>query len=133
MIVLDTSAIYAFYDRDDANHFAVVRLFEQHNRLIVPSSVIPEADYLLGKRLGKAARMALLEDLVLGVYEVLPIPIELYPAILKLEQRYADLDLGFVDASIAILTNSIGCSQIATLDRRHFVAVAREMQFVLFP
>jgi uncharacterized protein len=133
MIVLDTSAIYAFYDRSDAWHSAVANLFEQNTRLILPSSVILEADYLLGKRLGQTARMALLEDLVLGVYEMLPIHTELLVNIQRLEQRYADLDLGFVDASIAVLATTIGCSQIATLDRRHFAALAREMQFTLLP
>jgi uncharacterized protein len=133
MIIVDTSTIYAFYDRQDTWNVEVVALFENAQTLIVPASVIPEADYLLGKRLGRMARMAFLEDLIGGVFEVIQISLDLYSSIQHLENRYADLDLGFVDASIITLANSLGCSQIATLDHRHFVPVAREMQFELLP
>ncbi len=65
MIVLDTSAVYAFYDRDDVWHGAVKRLFDDElGLLIMPASIIPELDYLLGKRLGQLARSAFLEDLI---------------------------------------------------------------------
>ena len=133
MIIADTSAVYAFYDRADTWNQEVVLLFENAQTLILPASIIPEVDYLLGKRLGRMARMAFLEDLVSGVYTTIQISSDLYTGIQQLEGRYADLDLGFVDASIVVLAKSLGCSKIATLDRRHFVPVAREMQFELLP
>lgn len=64
MIVLDTGAVYAFYDRDDAWHQAVRNLFENEpGQLILPSATIPELDYLIGKRLGRQARTAFLQIL----------------------------------------------------------------------
>jgi uncharacterized protein len=34
--------------------------------------------------------------------------------------RYADADIGFVDAAVAAITERLGEPKLATLDRRHF-------------
>jgi uncharacterized protein len=57
MIVLDTGAVFAYYDRDDQAHSSVQSVLDSDfDELILPASVIPELDYLLGKRLGMKAR-----------------------------------------------------------------------------
>lgn len=40
-----------------------------------------------------------------------------------LGRRYADLDLGFVDAAVIAVCESLGETKVATLDRRHFGVV----------
>jgi uncharacterized protein len=133
MIVLDTGVIYAYYDRDDRQHSAVRELLDAEDVCVLPAPVIPEVDYLIGKRLGQQARSAFLEDVIAGVYTLENVPFALYPRIQELDQRYNQLDLGFVDASVITLAEWLKCSRIATLDHRHFAAVARELQFVLLP
>jgi uncharacterized protein len=134
MIVLDTSAIYTFYDRSDTWHLAVKELFFQAtSSLILPSSVIPELDYLLGKRLGRRAREAFLEDIILGVYTTSQLLVQMYLMVQELDARYSELDLGFVDASVIITARWLQCSQIATLDHRHFSPIAREYNLQLLP
>ena len=134
MIVLDTGAVFAYYDRDDQWHTSVRSVLEsEFDELILPASVIPELDYLLGKRLGMKARHAIFEDVIEGVYTVHDIPFELYSRIQEIDLRYVQLDLGYVDCSVMAIAQWLKCKKIATLDHRHFAAVARELQFELLP
>ena len=41
----------------------------------------------------------------------------------ELELKYADLDLGMVDASVIATCERLGEAKVATLDRRHFGTV----------
>lgn len=47
-------------------------------------------------------------------------------ALLKLMERYKDLPLGFVDASLVILAERYQIKRILTLDRRHFNLIQSE-------
>jgi uncharacterized protein len=46
-----------------------------------------------------------------------------YVRVAELMDRYSDLDLGFVDASVIAVAERLGEKKIATLDRRHFSVV----------
>lgn len=52
MILCDTSALIAFLDQSDKNHLSV-KAFAQE-RLIVPTTVLCEVDYMVVKYLGEA-------------------------------------------------------------------------------
>ena len=41
----------------------------------------------------------------------------------ELERQYQDLDLGFVDAAVIAVCESLGETKVATLDRRRFGVV----------
>ncbi|HLE78929.1 MAG TPA: hypothetical protein VI687_00910, partial [Candidatus Limnocylindrales bacterium] len=43
-----------------------------------------------------------------------------YTRIRELCDRYADADIGFVDAAVLAIVERLGESKLATLDRRHF-------------
>jgi predicted nucleic acid-binding protein len=138
MIVLDTNVIFAYYfayyDRDDQWHEPVCTLLKSElGKLILPGSVIPKVDYLLGRRLGSKARHAFFEDVMTGFFTLQDIPFALYTRIQEIDLRYAQMELGFVDSSIMALSEWLNCQRIATLDHRHFAAVARELQFQLLP
>ena len=48
-LLLDTGALYAYYDRSDRWHTKMLAVIRKEARgLIVPAPVIPEVDYLLG-------------------------------------------------------------------------------------
>jgi predicted nucleic acid-binding protein len=105
-MLLDTSALYAIADRDDKWHGAMVEAVEACvAERIVPVSVLAEACYLLGRYLGPAAERQLLRVL------------ERADAVL---QKYADANIGFVDASIVAIAERLKVGTIATTDRRHF-------------
>lgn len=63
---MDTSALYALLDRDDANHTAAAGAFPSllEETLLTHNYVLVETTALVQSRLGGAAVAALLEDLV---------------------------------------------------------------------
>jgi uncharacterized protein len=133
-LILDTGAIYAFYDSSDTWHGRVKVLFEQEPGLLhLPTLVIAETDYLLGKRLGEQARLAFLEDVVAGFYAPAELSTSAFVQILEINQKHATLELGATDASVIVIAQTLGVSQIATIDRRHFVPLARMFELELLP
>ncbi|MBW3603392.1 MAG: PIN domain-containing protein [Actinobacteria bacterium] len=133
-LLLDSGVVYAYYDADDRWHETVrVLLDGESGPLVVPAVVIPEVDHLLGVRIGHAAQLAMYEDLTAGVYLTVDLEAERYARILELNRRYADLMLGFVDAAVAALSEQLGLERLATTDRRHFPAIAGDVQLDLVP
>ncbi len=132
--LLDTGIVYAYYDRSDRWHQRARALVQGATRgLILPAPVIPEVDHLLGARLGAKSRFAFYAGVVEGHYLVADVPREAYQRIVDLNRRFADLDLGFVDAAIVALAETLGLSRIATTDRRHFGPVAAALSLELIP
>ena len=94
-----------------------------------------EIDYLLGTRFGPPARRAFLADLAERRYESPGLDSRDYAAALELDRRYADLDVGLAELSIAIFARKLGTRRILTFDERHF-RVMRPLQggaFTLLP
>lgn len=133
-VLLDTGIVYAYYDRSDTWHARARVLVESEQRgLILPAPVIPEADWLLGQRLGPRGRLALYEGITGGHYLVADLPRGAYARVAELNRRFADLDLGFVDAAVAATAESLGLSRVATTDRRHFEPLAKALSLQLLP
>jgi predicted nucleic acid-binding protein len=120
-LILDTGPLYASLDRRDRDHAACRRLIETAEEpLVIPSPVLPEVDYLVSERLGPAPMVALLRDVEAGAYRVEELAREDYPRVRELIDRYADADIGFVDAGVLAVVERLGEPKLATLDRRHF-------------
>ena len=133
-ILLDSGIVYAYYDRSDAWHARARKLIESEQRgLILPAAVIPEVDWLLGQRLGRRGRLTFYEGISEGYYLVADLPRAAYPRIAELNRRFADLDLGFVDAAVVAIAEALGLTRIATTDRRHFAPVAAALSLQLSP
>lgn len=128
MIILDTSAIYAFLNRDEANHSRIARLIDSlAGPWTIPASILAEITYLVEKRLGHSVLVTFLDDIVLQSY-LIEYQEQDFARIRHLIDRYADLPLGFADAAV------IACAErrrspVLTLDIRHFAVVAREQTF----
>jgi predicted nucleic acid-binding protein len=89
----------------------------------VPSPILAEVDYWLSKLGGLRAWADFAADISGGAYRLIhPSEADLNRAA-ELELVYADLRLGFVDASIIALAERLNETMIATLDRRHFSVV----------
>lgn len=133
-VILDTGILFAWYDRSDSWHRRAVDLIEsEEGELIVPAPVIPELDHLLGRFLGRKARAALYQALGEGYFFVADVPREAYARIAAIDRQYADLDLGFVDASIVAIAESLGLFRIATTDRRDFGPLQKDIPLTLLP
>ena len=124
MLVVDAGPLVAAAAVRDRNHRRCVDLVAHATHpLVVPMLVVTEVSYFLADRLGEVAERAFAESLRSG--ELLTEPVE--PAdwdrIAELLDRYADLRLGIVDASIVAACERLGQTRLATLDRRHFSVV----------
>ena len=133
-VVFDTGIVYAYYDRSDRWHARARRLIEEERRgRILPAPAIAEIDHLLGQRLGPKSRLSLYEGIVDGSYLVSDLPREGYQAVADMNRRFADLDVGFVDAAFGAIAQALGVHRIATADRRHFEPLAAAFGLQLLP
>lgn len=120
-LILDTGPLYASLDRSDQDHVACRALIEGADEaLVIPAPVLVEVDYWIQQRLNPGVLVALLADIEAGAYVVADLVREDYTRIRDLCDRYADADIGFVDAAVLAIVERLGESKLATLDRRHF-------------
>ena len=66
---------------------------------------------------------ALLRDIQRGAYLLQELDEEDLPRAVQIMERYADLDVGYVDAAILAIVERLGEPKLATLDRKHFGAM----------
>lgn len=120
-LILDTGPLYASLDRSDADHAACRALIESPDEaLVIPAPVLVEVDYWIHRRLHPGALVALLADIEAGAYVVADLVASDYARVRELCDRYADADIGFVDAAVLALVERLDEPKLATLDRRHF-------------
>jgi predicted nucleic acid-binding protein len=120
-LILDTGPLYASLDRSDADYRASRHLIETANEpLVIPAPVLVEVDYWIHTRLHPGVLVALLDDIALGAYVVADPQPEDYRRVRELCDRYADADIGFVDAAVLAIVERLNEPKLATLDRRHF-------------
>lgn len=120
-LILDTGPLYASLDRSDQDHVACRALIEHADEpLVIPAPVLVEVDYWISRRLTPGALVALLADIESGAYRIADLEPADYTRIRELCDRYADADIGFVDAAVFALVERLREPKLATLDRRHF-------------
>ena len=120
-LVLDTGPLYASLDRSDADHQTCRHLIETADEpLLIPAPVLVEVDYWIHARLHPGVLVALLDDIVEGAYLIEDLLPDDYRRARELCDRYADADIGFVDAAILSVVERLNEKKLATLDRRHF-------------
>jgi predicted nucleic acid-binding protein len=123
-LILDTGPLYAALDRSDADHATCRRLLEKAGEaLLIPAPVLVEVEYWTSRRLGPGAWLALLDDIAAGAFVVEDLVAADYRRVRELCDRYADADIGFVDAAVLAVTERLAEPKLATLDRRHFGAL----------
>lgn len=120
-LILDTGPLYASLDRSDQDHAASRSLIEAADEpLVIPAPVLVEVDYWVHQRLSPGVLVALLVDIEAGAYQIADLEPADYTRVRELCDRYADADIGFVDAAVMALVERLGETKLATLDRRHF-------------
>jgi uncharacterized protein len=87
----------------------------------VPVCVLVEVEYLL--RPWPEAFAALLRDMEGGALELVELSARWLLRAGELIERYRDLPLGLVDATVIAAAEMLRETRVATLDHRHFTAV----------
>lgn len=120
-MIVDTSALIAFFDRAEPAHRAVTdALLADTDALVISPYVLAEVDYLVATRHGLPAELAVLDELAGGAWELAVVDTADLRAAREVIVRYADQAIGLADASIVVLAERHHTRTIATLDRRHF-------------
>lgn len=135
MIVLDTSFLVALLDEDDTGHQIAGRWYaEKRSPFTTTPLVLVELDHMLRTR-APAAVGPFYDEIRAG-----SLGVEWWPGLDKqaadVADRYAELGLGLVDASLVVLAGVLETNRIATFDERHFRAVEPldgAGAFTLFP
>jgi predicted nucleic acid-binding protein len=123
-LVLDTGPLLAAFDAADPDHVACAALLtEAEEDLVVPALVLGELDYWCAERLDPAVWLAFLDDVLAGAYRVEPPSGADLERCRALQEQYADLQVGVVDASVLALVERLGEDKLATLDHRHFSVI----------
>lgn len=121
-LIIDTGPLVALLDATDPDHERCAALLrEAHEPRIVPVCVLVEVEYLL--RPWPQALPALLADFDTGALELLDLPARWLQRSGELIERYRDLPLGLVDATVIAATEMLDETKVATLDHRHFTVV----------
>jgi len=120
-LILDTGPLYASLDRRDAAHVPCRQLLDTFSEpLVIPAPVLVEVDYWTRKWLTAGVWVALLDDIDAGAFAVEDLTADDYRRVRQLCDRYADSDIGFVDAAVLAIVERLNEPKLATLDHRHF-------------
>ena len=121
-LIVDTGPLVALLDATDPDHERCTDLLQSSAEpRVVPVCVLVEAEYLL--RPWPQAFPALLADFEAGGLELLDLPARWLLRAGELVDRYRDLPLGLVDATVIAATEMLRETKVATLDHRHFTVV----------
>lgn len=136
MIVVDTGGLYAALDANEELHAACVAALASAKppRFLSPF-VLAELDYLIGARVGHAAQLALLDEVVRGVYQLEAFSPDDVAQATRIMERYEDLHIGLADASVVVLAMRHRTYDLLCTDQRHFRALhgPRGKPFRLLP
>lgn len=136
MIVLDTSFVFALLESTESRHLEARRWYEGEKRTFATTPlVLAELDHLLQTRSTSAALRGFHEEIRRG-----SLGVEWWPKLeneaVDVAERYAELGLGLVDASLVALAGRLETNRIASFDERHFRSVEPlhgAESFVLLP
>jgi len=121
-LIIDTGPLVSLLDATDPDHDRCTQLLQDTNEeRVVPTGVLVEVEYLL--RPWPDAFSRLLSDFAAGGFELLELPLQWVLRAGELLERYRDLHLGLVDASVVAATEMLDEPKLATLDRRHFAVI----------
>ena len=120
-MIVDTSALLAYFNAREPDHEAVADVIDGNEELLVVSPyVLAELDYLIAKRVGVDAELAVLRELSSGAWELAVVGVAELELTTSIIEKYSDKDIGVADASMVVLADRYQTRTIVTLDRRHF-------------
>jgi predicted nucleic acid-binding protein len=120
-MIVDTSALLAYFHPKEPSHPQVAALFgEVAEPLIVSPLVLAELDYLVLSRLGARAEAQVLRAVLGPAWEIAQVTRSQLTRAADIVELYADQPIGLTDAVNVALAESFSTRRIATLDHRHF-------------
>lgn len=124
-VVVDTGVALAAADADDAWHGRAAEVLQVRSadQLLLPAPVAVEAAWLIGSCLGPAIEAAFVASIAAGEFTLVDLTATDWARCAELIARYADLDLGLVDASVVVVAERLSVTTLASVDRRDLLVV----------
>ena len=119
-VIVDTSALLAFFDASEPDHTAVSEVLAAADVLVVSPYVVAEVDYLVATRHGVDDELVVLDELAGGAWDLAAFDEDGLRRVRGIIASYRDQQIGVADASIVVLAERYRTRTIASLDRRHF-------------
>lgn len=119
-VIVDTSALLAFFDASEPDHEAVTAVLVAADALVVSPYVVAELDDLVATRHGVANELAVLDELTGGAWDLAALDLEGLRRARTVISSHRDQEIGVADASIVVLAERYRTRTIASLDHRHF-------------
>ncbi len=85
--------------------------------------MVAEVGYLLGRTGGAKIEAGFLRSIVQETFTIVDLELGDYDRMAELVEAYADFPLGTTDAAVVAVAERLGITEVATLDRRHFLVV----------
>jgi hypothetical protein len=125
MIVVDTGVLLAVADADDRWHTASTELLASYpsDQLILPAPVIPETGWMIAAVLGPTTEAAFLASVAAGDFTITDLTPVDWERVAELVERYADMNLGTVDAAVVAVAERLNITTLATINPRDFRVV----------
>ena len=121
-VVVDTGPLVAaLYRRDEDHRFAAALVVRLGSEIVVPEPVATEVDVILRRKDQPTAARRFLAALRSGELRRTPLTDAAFARAVEIDERYADLDLGIVDASVMALAETTS-APVLTFDFEHFRA-----------
>jgi uncharacterized protein len=124
VLLVDTNIFLAAADRRSDDHVVCAEIVRSHREeLATTVPVIAETAWLILDRLGPASQVELLRMVISSRLEAVDLTKEDWARCRELVERYEDLRLDLMDASLVAVAERFGSGTIATLNRRDFSVV----------
>ncbi len=123
MIFVDSGAFYALADSNDRNHRKAATFYrDAYPRLSLVTSlpVATETWMLLNARLGAYPAEVFMKSIASGLFLFLPTDLSTLADAARIDEKYRDAQLGFVDCTTFALLERDRIEDVFTFDRKHF-------------
>jgi predicted nucleic acid-binding protein len=121
LILVDTSAALHLASSTASRHKDVLGVVERlDGPFLLSPFVLAELEYMLIERHGQEQQLAMISQVVDGVYELAEFGRADIEAARTVMRTYADLRVGLADASIVVLAEKHSTPDVLTFDHRHF-------------
>jgi len=121
MILLDTSGLLAALTPSQRTHSDCARaLAKAQGPYLLSPFVLAELDHLIRKLVGPAGELALLKEVATEAYELVSFGAVDIARIREIVEKYSNQDIGLADASLVVLSERFGMTDLLTLDECHF-------------
>lgn len=119
-VIADTGFIVTLLNQTDARHQDVAPIYQQHQIIWFPQTVLAEVAYLLGHDAGTPTVVAFLKGFPKSRFRVIALTEIDLNRIAEILIKYGDSRIDFVDASVMAVAERLSITTILTLDQRDF-------------